>query len=194
MYGKRLPERERENSKCKSSEMRMFWMSYRPAGASVAIVQWGQEKELERYQGLGYSVFEAITGTMDFILWVLRKPWKIKSRRETKSDIVLKGYTVHCMDAGRLVGRQWQGQAGDDGGWKSWDARYIFRAESTGLLIDWMWSIRGRKESKMIPVFWPRNCNVCRRGYRIKSSFAKFEMPFRPPNTNTNQCRQFGVL
>lgn len=28
-------------------------------------------------------VFEAVTGTVDFILWVLRKVWKIKSRRDS---------------------------------------------------------------------------------------------------------------
>ena len=64
---------------------------------------------------------------MDFVsLW-----------RETKSDIVLKGFSIHCIDAGRFVGRQKNSQACDDGGrneegWKFSDAGYIVKAEPMG--------------------------------------------------------------
>lgn len=154
-----------------------LWTSWSWCGHSVVSEEWtGDGVREEQETGL-FRIFEAVTRTTGFVsLW-----------REAKSDIVLKDFSVHCRDLledkrrARPVmmvvemKRVGSSQMPD----------IFWRQSQQDLLIDWIWNMKGRKEARVIPVFWPGNCNVvCRRGYRIKSSFAKSKMPFRPPNTH----------
>lgn len=46
------------------------------------------------------AIFEAIIKPSDILCMGARKPWKFKSKRETKADIGLKDDSARCMDAG----------------------------------------------------------------------------------------------